>query len=87
MMYVVMYEDFFGEYLGMVELYECGSGIFKCCFFGEMIYDECMFLFCFDGIKEWILILMLFWYEDGVDVVVGGVLIIKMSVSEVVEFE
>lgn len=86
-MHAATREDPSGEHSGTVELHERGSGTFRRCLLGETITDERTLLLRPDGTKEWISTSMSPWYEDGPDVVVGGVLITKTSVSEVAELE
>lgn len=86
-MHAATREDPSGVHSGTVELHERGSGTFRRCLLGETLTEERTLLLRPDGTKEWISTSMSPWYEDGPDVVVGGVLVTKTSVSAVAELE
>ena len=86
-MHAATREDPSGEHSGTVELHERGSGTFRRCLLGETVTEDRTLLLRPDGTQDWISTSMSPWYEDGPDVVVGGVLVTKTSVSAIAELE
>ena len=80
-------DDPSGEHSGTLELHERGSDAFRRCLLGEDVSDRRTLLLKPDGAREWISTSMSPWYEEGAEVVIGGVVITKTNVTSQVELE